>query len=201
MNNINKTPRKKQHQYKNAQLRPFLESQKVSPINNPSILHPSLRRGCRSIIGDGNDASQMIQFRPSRPDLGPIAEKFSAPFRRVVSLLIPNTITGSTTVNLTVGDLINTYGISEAIQIEKLEMQAVGAKVASFQVFQFVGNEQLSTSLQDCAPPNAWPGVEVAFAMGARPTFSSSQTAVNVAFVASSEVFKLYVQATLTIQI
>jgi hypothetical protein len=100
-----------------------------------------------------------------------------------------------------VADLINTFGVNEAVQIEKLEMQAVGAKVASFQVFQFVGNEQLSTSLQDCAPPNAWLGVEVAFAMGARPTFSTSQSSTSVAFVASSETFKLYVQATLTIQI
>jgi hypothetical protein len=143
----------------------------------------------------------MIQFRPSRHDLGPIAEKFSAPFRRIVSLLIPNTTSGATTVTLTVADLISTFGVNEAVQIEKLEMQAVGAKVASFQVFQFVGNEQLSTSLQDCAPPNAWPGVEVAFAMGARPTFSTSQSSTSVAFVASSETFKLYVQATLTIQI
>jgi hypothetical protein len=121
--------------------------------------------------------------------------------RRVISLLRPNTQSGSTTVTLTVGDLLNAFGYNEAIQIESLEMQAVGARVASFQVFQFIGNEQLSTSIQDCAPLSANPGVEIMFAAGARPTFYNNQPTEKLAYVASSETFKLYVQATVIIQV
>jgi hypothetical protein len=143
----------------------------------------------------------MISFRPSRHDLGPLAEQVSAPFRRKLSILKPNTQAGSTTDSITAGDLISAFGFSEALQLEKLVMQAVGAKVASFQVFQFIGNEQLSTSVQDCAPPNAWPGVEVAFAMGARPTFSTSMSSTQIVYVASSDPFKLYIQATVVVQI
>jgi len=171
------------------------------PIVIPTNLHPSLRRGCRSLIGDGNDASQMILFRPSRHDLPPIAEKFSAPVRRIVSVIKPTTSATSVTNDLTIGNILDQFGYFEAIQIERIEMQAVGARIASFQVFQFIGNEQLSTSVEDCAPPNAWPGVEVEFAMGARPTFASTQADTRLVFTASSEAHKLYCQVTCILQI
>jgi hypothetical protein len=151
-------------------------------------------------VGDGDDANSVIRWQPTRHDLPPTANKTGTTIIRAINVLRPTTQAGSTTASITTADLRTELGVTSPIQVHRIEVQAVGSRVATFVFGANTLSEQLGLEVDDCAPPNAWPGVLVEYPRGTRPTLTAAGTETLVS-AASSETFKLNAIFTVAYQI
>jgi hypothetical protein len=146
----------------------------------------------RSVGGAGGLDTSVLHWRPVRIDPEPSALAGFAQVTRRGVVRIPNTTTGASSINLTVGDIVSCCGVTNGFYIKRIAAWAYGTtnnvRTAIFDLKAInYGDQNFETSVQDLAPPNRMPAVQFIFPQGQRPSLPVGTSAAAVIMTVTPE--------------